>query len=236
MALAAGDDSVCDKFLEGGFPDTPAETCVPTLPDPRIAAIVPLDGSTQLLWFDELARIEVPTMGIGQEWSTLEAVFGPDFASWQARLHAASQGHPCYRVDVQDALHSSFSNFCEAAYVLFDKGIIDGATLDYYVGSYCSAQIPTSEAYRLITKYMIAFLKKNLAGEPGYQSVLTPGYANTTEPDIEFFATEKGNPVSNDEDWPGYYMYFMHQPGSGQAMAAKDSDELLPVTHMGLWL
>lgn len=234
MALAGGDDLVCDKVFELGYPDTPAETCVPTLPDPRVRAIVTLDGSNQLLWFDELARINVPTMGIGQEWSTLEAISGPAFASWQARLHAASQGHPCYRVDVRYALHSTFSNYCEAAYLLFDKGIIDEETLNYFVGSYCSAAIPKPVAYRLITKYMIAFLKTNLAGEPDYQNILTPGYALTNEPDIEFFVTEKRNPNADDEDWPGDYMYFIHQPGGETAKAEKNPQQLLPIPYLGL--
>ena len=48
MALAGGDDSVCDKPIEMGAPGVPPNTCVPTLVDPRIRAIVPLDGSTQL--------------------------------------------------------------------------------------------------------------------------------------------------------------------------------------------
>ncbi|MFC2169592.1 alpha/beta hydrolase family protein, partial [Acidobacteriota bacterium] len=118
MALAGGDDSVCDKFPSLGFPNPPPETCVPALPDPRISAIVTLDGSTQLLYFNELARIDVPTMGIGQEWSTLDMLSGEEFASLQARLHAASQGHPCYRVDLAEAYHHTFSNHCEAASLL----------------------------------------------------------------------------------------------------------------------
>ena len=233
MTLAGGDDLVCDKFPELGFPNPPPETCVSSATDPRIKAIVTLDGSTQVLYFDELSRIAVPTMGIGQEWSTLYALSGPDFASWQARLHAASQGHPCYRVDVAEAYHSSFSNACESIDVLHDKGVIDQATRDFLVGIYCAPPIPTSLAYELITQYMIAFLKTNLAGEQGYQRFLTPGYA-LKEPYIEFFVTEKRNPNANDEDWPGYYMYFMHQPGSGHAKAAKDPEQTLPIPHMGL--
>jgi dienelactone hydrolase len=234
MTMAAGDDLVCDKFFALGFPDTPLETCVPTLPDPRIKAIVPLDGSNQLLWFDELARIHVPTLGIGQEWSTLEAQLGPAMASWQARLHAGSQGRPGFRVDVRDALHPTFSNLCEGVHVLFDIGLIDEGFFDLLAEAYCSAAIPTPDAYRLITKYMIAFLKKNVAGVPGYQNILTPGFALTTEPDIEFFVTEKANPDALDEDWPDDFTYFMHQPGGGPANADKNPLQMVPVQHMGL--
>ncbi len=233
MTLAGGDDSVCDKFFEMGFTDTPVSTCVPSTPDPRIAAIVTLDGSTQVLYFDEMARIAVPTMGIGQEWSTLYMYSGPGFASWQARLHSASQGHPCYRVDLAEAFHSSFCNICQIAYILYDKGIIDEATRDGMAGFGCGAPIPTPLAYQLTTKYMIAFLKTNLAGEPGYQPILTPGYA-LNEPYIEFFVTEKRNPNSIDEDWPDHFWYQAHQPGSAHAKAAKDPDQAMPIPHMGL--
>ena len=78
------------------------------------------------------------------------------------------------------------------------------------------------EAHRLTTKYMIAFLKTNLSGEPGYQNVLTPGYALTREPAVEFFVTEKRSPASIFDDWPPDFIYFMHQPGSEQARARKD--------------
>jgi hypothetical protein len=233
MVLAGGDDSVCDKFPELGFPNPPPQTCVPSYTDPRIKAIVPLDGSTQVLYFDELSRINVPTMGIGQEWSTLYSIYGPGFASWQARLHAASQGHPSYRVDLAEAYHISFSNLCETVYLLYDKGIIDEATRDAMAAQICAAPIPTATAYNLITQYMVAFLKTNLAGVRGYQHLLTPGNAHK-EPYIEFFVTEKRNPNANDQDWPGFYMYFMHQPGSGHAKAAKDPNQSLPIPHMGL--
>jgi hypothetical protein len=71
MVLAAGDDQVCDKPMEMGEPGVPESTCIASPVGERIRAIIPLDGSTQLLYFDELARITVPTLGIGQEWSTL---------------------------------------------------------------------------------------------------------------------------------------------------------------------
>lgn len=66
MVLAGGDDVVC-----GSPADPLADTCVPaytSAPDRRIKAIVPLDGSSQLLRFAELARITVPSMAIGEAW------------------------------------------------------------------------------------------------------------------------------------------------------------------------
>ncbi len=220
MTLAAGDDSVCDT-LYGYFPeDPPAWTCSPSAADPRIRAIVPLDGSNQVLHFDELARVEVPALGIGEEWT--ELALDPPFASWQARQHAAFSGRPAYRADVFDTNHQSFSDACESLGVLEDKGIISAEEAAFLRSVLCDGYLPSGEAHRLTTKYMIAFLKTNLSGEPGYQNVLTPGYALTREPAVEFFVTEKRSPASIFDDWPPDFIYFMHQPGSEQARARKD--------------
>jgi hypothetical protein len=79
---------------------------------------------------------------------------------------------------------------------------------------------------------MIAFLKTNLCRVQGYQSMLTPGYVLKNEPYLELFVTEKRNPNSIDDKWPGYYIYFPHQPGSPQAKQAKA--EMNPKAPMGI--
>ena len=222
MVLAAGDDQICDKVDESIFGPAPPESCTSSPPDLRVKAVVPLDGSTQVLWFHELSRIQVPTLGIGQEWGHLESIAGPIFATWQARLHAASEGRPAYRVDIGGgANHDNFSNICEAVHVFGDMGIFNAATIEFLAGTYCSAEIPTSYVTELVGMYMAAFLNTNLLDEVGYQPYLTPGYA-LTEPFVEFFVTEKRNGKVIDEDWPDHFVYFPHQPGHGTARAAKD--------------
>jgi hypothetical protein len=232
MALVSGDDLVCDKAIENGYLNPPAATCTPSLVDPRIRTIAPLDGSTQFLYFQELRRIGVPTMGIGQEWSGLYASM-PGWESWQARLHAASQGHPAYRVDVQGTWHVTFSNRCESAPILLAHQMITQASYNSMIASACGAPLPTGEAHRLVTKYMVAFLKTVLSGEEGYQPILTPGHALRFENVIEFFVTEKRSPKSIDEDWPGDFVYHMHQPGSEQAKGPKDPVGALEVSYFG---
>ncbi len=222
LTLAGGDDEVCDSFLSQNPPE---ETCIASPPDPRIKVIVPLDGSNQILRFYELARITTPTLGIGQEWETAE--------SWQARQHAAISGQPCYRVDLNNSVHMTFSNICEAARLLGDKGILPPEVVQLWLQLYCTNTIPSSDAHRLVTKYMIAFLKTHLVGETGYQQILTPGWAITREQDIEFFVTERINANATDEDWPCCYMYFPNQPGSEQERAEKDPIEMLPIEHLG---
>jgi len=64
--------------------------------------------------------------------------------------------------------------------------------------------------------------------------MLTPGFVLKQEPLLEFFVTEKRNPNAIDDKWPGYYIYFPHQPGSEQAKAEKSPKVAMPIPHMGL--
>jgi predicted dienelactone hydrolase len=214
MVLAGGDDVVC------GSPEDPlTDTCVPvntTGPDPRIKAIVPLDGSSQLLHFDELQRITVPSMAIGEAW-------GSQMQDWQARQHAAISGPPSYRADIRNTVHASFAANCTAPRVLFLLGAIGEAQLKKNLSApQCTTALPQMEVLRLAAKYAVAFLKTHLAGETGYQRVLTPGWALTQEADVEFFVTEKRDGDSVDVEWPDSFWYFPHQPGSAQSHALWD--------------
>jgi predicted dienelactone hydrolase len=222
LALAGGDDQVCD--LAGVDPSMfPPETCVTILPDPRIKAVVTIDGSNWLLHYAELARIKIPSMGIGREWNTLKSA-NPGYEHDQARQHAAIQSQPCYRVDVAYANHMSFANICAINQVLHDQGIIDDATLDQILKMACPSEpVSEEEIGSLTSQYMIAFLKTVLVGETGYQDMLTTDYALENEPFIEFFETEKGSPTVRGED--AYFTYFMHQPGTLHAKALKDHGE-----------
>ncbi len=220
LTLAGGDDRACD--IPGVDPTMfPPETCIPILPDPRIKAVVTIDGSNWFLYYAELARIKIPNMGIGREWSTL-ASEAPGFEHDQTRQHAAIQSHPNYRVDVAYAKHMSFANVCAINQVLHDQGIIDDATLDQILKIACPSEpVSEEEIGTLTSQYMIAFLKTVLVRETGYQEMLTSGYASENEPFIEFFETEKGS-LPNPRDEDAYFSYFMHQPGTLQAKALKD--------------
>jgi hypothetical protein len=154
MTLAGGDDSVCDLAPSfQGFP--PLETCIPTLPDQRVRVIFTLDGSNQILRFRELARVTIPSLGMGQEWSFLAA---QGMASWQARQHAAFSGQPSYRVDVYAVNHMSFSDICMLVPVLDSHGVPSPYR------SFCEPSwlLAPAEAHGLVAKYVIAFLKTEL--------------------------------------------------------------------------
>jgi hypothetical protein len=228
MTLVGGDDMVCDTFFDpeliAEYGPPPPQTCVAALPDPRFKVIVPLDGSNQILRFYELSRITAPTMGIGQEFETT--------LDWQARQHAAIQAHPCYRVDLNKSIHWSFSDMYEAYQVLGDEGILPPDVVDGILAAF-SDSIPSLVAHQLVNKYMIAFLKTQLVGETGYQRILTPGWAINSEPDIEFFVTEKKNPNAIEEDWPDIFIYFINQPGSETAKAYKEPEAARRIPHVG---
>jgi len=224
IALASGDDTVWDYGLtdaysvyDGPIPDNVPHS--PTLPDPRIRAIVTLDGANQELRFDELARVKVPAIGLGEEWNTLLA--DPNMPGWQARQHAAFSGHPSYRVDISGTNHHSFGDTCNAYILMESRGL--PSTMDDWRSGLCNGVVPQEVARAIITRYMIAFLKTNLLGETGYQKMLTPGWALTHETGVEFFVTEKRNPNSIDGEWPGFFIYFPHQPGSEQFRAEKNA-------------
>jgi dienelactone hydrolase len=220
LALAGGDDEACDF---AGLLDpnklSPG-TCGPILPDPRIKAIVPLDGSNQYLLYDEMSRIKIPTMWIGQEWNNMESTTG-GFGFMVARAHSAIKSRENYRLDVAYAIHNSFSSYCTYIHVLHDKELIDDQILDTALPSNCPPEsISAAEIENLTTQYMIAFLKTVLVGENGYKEMLTTDYALKNEPFIEFFETEQGNPDATVEE--GYFSYFMHQSNTEQATALKD--------------
>lgn len=239
MTLAGGDDNVCDTpfgTLGADIGDVvpPGNWCVAAQPDRRIKAIVSHDGSGWILHFRELARIKVPALGLGEEWSMLAQDPDPAWASWHAREHAAWSGHPAYRVDVFNTNHQSFCDLCEANHVLGDlvpdewpEGLV--AFFDELI---CTGFTPNPVVHGLVSKYTAAFLKTNLSGETGYQNILTPGWALTREKYIEFFETEKRSPGSIAQDWPGNFTYFMHQPGSEQARALKDPRPNRPVQRV----
>lgn len=222
LVLAGGDDLACDRPVNEprGLP-IPPETCIASLPDLRIKATVSFDGSSQILWFHELARVSVPAIVIGQPWEHVGA--------WHAREHAAISAEPNYRVDVNRALHPSFTTFCEAARVLGDVGALTPAQVANRLSQpQCTTALPAPEVQRLASKYAIAFLKTQLAGEVGYQRIVTPGWAITSEQNIEFFVTERTNAHATEENLPCMvatcptFGYFPNQAGSEREQAARD--------------
>jgi predicted dienelactone hydrolase len=218
LALAAGDDEIC--HFEDGYQPIPAcdptadhapiadqqGHTIPTLPDPRIKAIVTLDAVNRSLRFGELGRITIPSIGIGESYGA---------TGWDtflgARQHAAIPAEFNYRVDIPGAVHQSFTHSCTGVWATYRAGLTTLAQVTSQLGQpWCSTALNQGEVNRLSAKYAIAFLKTHLAGETGYEHILTPGWALTRESNIEFFRTEPTDAVIPS----GTFQYFAYQPGS----------------------
>jgi predicted dienelactone hydrolase len=227
IALAGGDDTVWDygltdpyAWIDGSIPeDVPRGS---TLPDPRFKVIVALDSANQELRFEELTRVKVPALGLGEEWDTL--AMDPLMTGWQARQHAAFSGHPSYRVDVARTNHHSFAETCDGLAIMDLHGLetIYG-TNDVLRSWLCEGVLTPAESRAIISRYMLAFLKTELLGETDYQRMLTPGWTLTRETGIEFFETEKRSPGSILGEWPDMSVYFWHQPGIQHSQANKNA-------------
>lgn len=224
MARAGGDDLVCDTITPPIWdPPAPVSTCIPIAPDPRVRALVLLDASNQLLKFEELARIQVPAIAIGEDFNSLVSDYGDIMGPWQARQHAALSGEPSYRVGIKRSHHGMFANPCHLTQILCKLG--------YYGPDRCKAvwegnrcHITTfqdrMQVLIRIGDYVIAFLETEVRGAQGYQAVLTPGYALTRLADqVDFFVTEPRNPNASVD---GEYWFFPYQPGSAVMRADQD--------------
>jgi dienelactone hydrolase len=167
LALAGGDDQACDWAMGLQDPSAvPPETCIPILPDPRIKAIVPIDGTSYALRYAEMARIKIPSLVMGQEWNTLDAP-KQNVETLLARPHSAIQGSPNYRVDIANVGHDALSSLCTYVQVLHDYGIVDEQMREATLQANCPQEpIPPAEIQNLITQYMIAFLKTVLVEKP----------------------------------------------------------------------
>jgi hypothetical protein len=170
----------------------------------------------------------VPTLIVGEEWSGLGVFGDPDE---HARTHAAIQGNPSYRADVFGTNHNSFCDTCEYFSLMHDDPDIlalmpwiDDDLIEFLCVGDEWTSTPSTVAMPIANKYAVAFLKTVLAREPGYQDMLTPGWALNRESLVEFFVTEKRNPnaVKEEPGFGAYYLYFPHQPGSEQARGKKD--------------
>ena len=223
FALAGGVDRVCNSLWPANYAgDTlpePASTCVPIQPDRRIRAIVTFDGSSQVMRYEELARIEIPSLILGQTVAN-SLTLQQHIDTWIARPHSAIARRDSYRVDVQGANHYSYSDICDAGWQVLDKlGVLEsvyGVDLTTILtlwpcvstGSFDPATISASTAHQIVATYTVAFLERFLK-ELDDGEVLTAEYAKTHEPDVYFLRSEHC-----DAPLPGltYFTYFV-SPG-----------------------
>lgn len=168
----------------------------------------------------------MPSLIMGETVENSESLNGgPQSRDWIARPHAAISRHDSYRVDVNGSIHSSFSNYCDGLQVQFNLGLISSDDLKAFQSSYCAntgtdpATITVSDAHRVVTKYMIAFLNTYLGHTNTDRSILTPDYALTHTPTVQFFDTETCSAPLPDDS---HFSYRPHQVSSECDVELKD--------------
>lgn len=215
LILASGDDDPC-PYLDG---PKPAWACAPSVPDPRIKALVLLDGASWVLEWEELMRVRVPVISLHTGYASLTRLGG--FGGWNAWHHVAMRATPNFRVDIDYTNHYRFGIACENLVLQAERGYLTPATRDAQLAARECYQAPYLDSvvvYPLITEYMIAFLNTHLAGRPGLQDLLTPGHAQTREDFINFFVTEPVSPNTPIEHVHDFW-FFPYQPGSATEKA-----------------
>jgi len=171
-------------------------------PDPRVAAIAPvsavIDGDLQSderagpnagFTADQLAGVVIPAMLIGGT-EDVDVPIENNRLAFDQMVNAPA----VYRVDVIGANHTHFANVCAIGDLLIELGLDPDlwATLGAedliapYEATCTGDAFPIAEADRLLSLYAVAFFRRHLLGEVGYDDWLSEGYADG-EPDVDFW-------------------------------------------------
>ena len=202
-ALAGGDDNICDTVEWAVGEPQPEGTCVPITPDPRFRAVISLDGANDWLTAAELARVRVPSLGVGQTEAAALSTWGR--YGWSGRPHAFIGPKTKYRIDVNHATHDSFTDACANFDILTRAGAYPNERMpqefiDFLIGYICTCPtgalggdcvIDARLGHDLTTKYMIAFINTYVAHGPG-RNLLVPKCGQKQEANIDLFTTEVG--------------------------------------------
>ncbi len=168
--------------------------------DSRVAAIVPMSAVIQPdlqstlrespnagFTPEQLATIEVPVMLIGGTKDDDVLI-----SNNEVGFEQMTAAPVVYKVDIDGATHTHFTNVCTIGELLIGLGItedmwpnIGAADLTEPYENTCSDEaFPIEEVNRLLNIYVVSFFKQYLHGEQGYGTYLTTDYASE-EPAIE---------------------------------------------------
>lgn len=177
--------------MAAGYTGTPPAV---VLPDPRVAAIMPIAPASGWIADHELAAIRVPTMLLSGTLDTTTPIDPNTTRPWNLIP-------PDYvrRADVIDATHTHFANICDIANVLFalGLGVADwpGIGAGQLVQPYFDTCVPPAfsldEAQRIQDHYAVSFFRLHLFGEQAYRAFLLRDYALENEPNVIVFPERK---------------------------------------------
>ena len=228
--LMGGDDQVCDPvgFLDGLSDADIAAYCRPSPPDRRFGTVFTLDGSAQVLRFEELARVHTPSLVMGQAAWADEAntYLGPEYYTFVARPHAAmAPWGRSVRVDIAGTDHFSFTNICAGIAVLNAQGSLSQSDYAYYYDwDSCGINVETREIHRRITKYVVGFLDTQFKkrSESEARRILTQADVLANEPNVELYWEERWGDLSCTMATPTTFTY--HQDMRPRACLVADKN------------
>jgi predicted dienelactone hydrolase len=168
--------------------------------DPRVDAILPVSGVIDAeLQSDErtspnagfteeqLEAIVVPTMLMGGT-EDVNVFLENNEIAFNQIVNAPA----VYKVDIIGANHTHFASVCQFGELLIGLGIeqdqwqgIAPDLIEPYANTCGPDVFPIEEANRLQNLYTVAFFRRHILGEEGYEAYLTPEFADT-EPAINF--------------------------------------------------
>lgn len=163
-------------------------------PDPRVGAIIPISavvvkelrqevrtGPNADFSAEQLARVEVPVLLVGGTEDTDVPVQNNGIA-----FNRLVRAPVVYRLDIVGANHTHFVNVCAIGDRLMDLGlpkkvwpVIGAADLVEPYDATCSASaVPVEDVDRILSIFAVAFLRRHLRGEPGYETYLSESFAH----------------------------------------------------------
>ncbi len=142
-------------------------------PDTRVKAIIPIAAATNSFTDTQLSSITVPSLWLHGT-NDITVPIAQTARAWL--LQTAS---PRYRVDIQKAGHSSFTNACDILDVFrtvnAPTGILD--FLKQQAAEACGPDlIPIADAQAITDGTTLAFLEVQLRHDDSFKRYLRPGY------------------------------------------------------------
>jgi predicted dienelactone hydrolase len=161
-------------------------------PDSRVKAVMPISATVLDRFTDEaLAAVEEPVLFLGGTLDTSVPIENHDYA-----FDMLTGAGAVLQADIEGANHTHFANVCDIGNWLIENGI--GQDLwpaigaERLLGPYedsCSEEaFPIEEVQRIQNLYAVAFFRRYLRGETGYDFYLQPEYALENEPDVTYRA------------------------------------------------
>lgn len=139
--------------------------------DSRVSAVVAMAPFSIPLSDDELSAIDVPVLVISATDDTRTPV-----ATNTERVWDLVSGRPVVRIDLEAAVHNSFTDLCDLKVRVGAEGDVPDAiiaALDESAGNSCDPEVLAfGEVQRLTNAYSAAFLATELAGSSAFGEML----------------------------------------------------------------